>query len=646
MDMVQSASSIPITTRYTRYGREYNAVIEFTIWKGSVKPEGWLEGMLRRMSAQSLLQPYGHAEMVMLRRAIDLGQSVDFARKIFTSPARDVSRSDLFHLFDEIGSYAEKSKIAKTVQVRMLIELRGRVIQFGETGAFLEQVTKSTMRYKRQRPQRPRPRPIISDMVQPDGAYNDRAPVSALSHNSLKDLEANALRRIGADSEKVIEACISDLSFWRTMRVNLDLLSKKKLSLSKRTAEAFDSLARNSHPSRWATDEAMSVASEDRIIAYLHRIKHFQLATPQKSQQFAFYKAKDALFSIYPQLSDRGGVEPFKILFLTRRICSHELIAIFILLMFYTGWNMSGVVNLTSDHIIKTKNGYEIQGFKSKSDDDTPIVFIDKTHRGGFQALELILWNLDQLKELGRVKKDETRLWFTYSSGESLPYTHQYVGFQGALAKFCRRHGLVRFTFEQIRAQVLMGHFLSTRDPERARQVAGHKTIATTGVYIDQEFARRLNSANNLEFQRRFEATVKFKLKEEGRNHGTRPDVQFVDANLMIPVGDGTTCANPAKPPDPTYLEGEFCDGKRCHIAGGCRNQRIVLDEARLKELTLKRRYYRDSWQRLLQANGDAFHTFHVPTMFFTFALYMYVKEGPYGHALNRIEREIDNELP
>ncbi|CAB3708111.1 hypothetical protein LMG22037_03893 [Paraburkholderia phenoliruptrix] len=645
MSTVEADVSIPVMTSYRRYSREYRTVVNFTIRKASMGTDGWLEEMLRSISARSLIQPYGTSAMNLLHKAIELGQSDSRVQKIFAAPSKEIRRSDLFEMFEAVEWCAKRTELADTVQKRAIGELRARVISFGETaGLFLEQVTPSTMRVRRQKPQRSKPRPIISDLVQEDGNYNERAPISALTHETIKDLEEKALRRIDADSERIIEACISDLTFWDEIRTDLNRLARAKLDLPERTVIAFDRLTSHVHVSNWVFREVAQVSSEDCISAYLQQIEIKKLATPQKAGTFIFSAAKDPLRKLYPALEKHIERSARNVLFLLNRIHTDELAAAFLLLMFYTGWNMNGVVNLTSDRISKTDDGYEIQGFKSKTDDDTPFVYIDKTHRYGIKALELVLWNLAQLKQLGRVEENETRIWFGYSNSESEPYTHQYVGFQGILPRFCESHGIAPFSFDQIRTQVLMGHFLSTRDPERARQVAGHKTIATTGVYLDQEFAKRLNSANNLEFQRRFEATVKFKLEKDGRYRGPAPDTKFVDSNLMIPVGDGTTCANPAEPPDPSYLAGEFCDGKRCHVDGECRNQRIVLNEARLNELALKRRYYRDSWQRLLQANPDAFHAFHVPSMFFTFALYVYVKEGPYGHVLNHIEREIAND--
>jgi len=568
--------------------------------------------------------------------------TVKGARELMASESIHLGRAEISRLFELVESAAQYWEIPDSVRSKALYAFRQRVLDFGVKGVFSDLVSRETMRLKAI-PKKSYPRPIISDLLQAEGSIDERVPISALAHHSIKDLEHRALSRINLDLQKIIDACVRDLCSWEQIRQDLSKCTIASPAVSNRAREAFARSTSECATSAWVVREIAAVSAKARIELYMQHIRKKKLASLERSGKFRLFWIENAFQEIYPSFQKRFSQRCSSVMFLPDRLHTDEVFAIFMLLKVYTGWNMESLLQLTADKIIKNENGYEIQGFKSKTDDDTPSIFIDKTFRFGEKSLQLILWNLQQLKKLGRVCKNESHLWFTYSNSEYKIYTRQYVGFQKALYRFCDWHNLPRFTYEQVRTQVLMQTALSTRSLDSVRRVAGHRSLTTTGVYLDQEFARRLASANNLEFQRRLEATVKFRLTAKNHYSGPKADSRFVDITLMVPVGDGTLCTDPKKPPDLNFLDGQVCDGRRCHVDGQCANQRIVIDENRLEELVRKRRYYHTCWSRLHLENAQAFYAIHAPNMLFTLALYNYIKNGQYGHLLKYIERSIFN---
>ncbi|MCA8041838.1 hypothetical protein [Burkholderia seminalis] len=631
---------LSVSTVYRRYSRQYNSTVRFGDLPSGPLPDCWVRDLLERLAVQSVARPFGHTEIKLFKRGLDHAFAIESALPTLFAAAESITRHDICRLFELIDQAEPRPFYASEKhRERASAAFRQRVLDYGAEGKFDGTVSRETVAF-RARSTPSRPRPIVSDLIGLVGDPLARAPVDAISHSTIKELERRARDRIDFDLKKIIDACIDDMIFWRKIRSDLNGILNDSAPETDIVSRAFEASAtRGKSISNWTREVLLGLPSGDLIGGYLKRVKMNRLAHLDVAGTYSFTGAIPALRSALGVCERFKENQAYKILFLPERMHPEELISAFVLLQIYTAWNMHSLVGLTSDRIFRNDEGYEIQGFKSKTDDDAPPVFIDKSQRFGIDALDLLLWNLRNLKNLGRVAEDQTGMWFCYSSEESKRYDKQYVGFQKAIRDFCDRHGFPHFSFDQIRAQVLLAGALLVKNPEESRRIAGHKTISVTGGYLDQEFARRLNTANNLEFQRRFDNTVKFRISKDRGYEWLEHDSTLVDPDLLMPVGDGTLCANPNEPPHAEYFYGDMCDGRRCHIGEGCINRRIELDELRLEELVRKRRYYTESWQRLARENPDAFNAFHGPSMLFNMALYAFVKEGPYGHVLAYIER-------
>ena len=225
--------------------------------------------------------------------------------------------------------------------------------------------------------------------------------------------------------------------------------------------------------------------------------------------------------------------------------------------------------------------------------------------------------------------KSEGRLWLNaiYArAGRAEPM----IGWGSELAKFRADFDLPNFSLEQMRVQTLALEAVQ-RGTGSAQVSAGHRSIGTTGAYIDQLLLQRLNSSVNLEFQLRIEAEI-----IDGDNESRQWP------SLLFPVGDGSSCTDPTNPPFDEYLKKGACDGARCHSGNGCSSNKVKIDIHRVEEAVRTSFYYDSNWNRLHDQNVDAFVDRHLPNMIFNFALLEVLKRGPYGHlvrtAVGRIE--------
>lgn len=520
------------------------------------------------------------------------------------------------------------------------------VLRCAQHQVLAEEITRSSLGFRTRLTTRNESRKLISDIV---GNYDDpelNAPIGALSHSSIADLIEKAERRLEVDLESVRAACISELRACAELRA---LIAKFEAEASDLTDEdieignriVFGGETGNPRIQRWEARQAPT-----RLLGlYRKLISAHKLADVKNCSGYCFWKTSASLKAVVPKhclhlINDRKASY---VLFMPERLLSSEVLAAFVLLLTYTGWNSSSLMMIEAGSILFREGLIEIQGFKEKTDDHTPIVYLDSTHRYAAETIKLLLWHRSQLISLGFIEQTEQKLWFSWTVANG-PLKHQFVGWQETLQKLQTVYGLPKFSLEQIRPQKLVQESLRTRDPEAVRRMAGHRSLSTTGRYLDQLLTSRLNQAISLEFQRRLENTVLFRLSKQNPLFYGSTDDRYVDLRLLVPVGDGSSCIDPKAPPLDHYLNGALCSGMNCHRDGGCQNQRIVIDEDRLEELIRKREYYLRNWQRLLGKNPEAFEAYHVPSILFTFGLYDYIAAGKYRHQLLQIDRRVRDE--
>lgn len=642
--------AVSISTQHTVRSRQYFPNKVFNV---SLLPRNsWAYSFLKRLSHRSITEPASSEEIGGFRAVFAIVVKIKECRDLMGLPSEDLGRDEIRVLFQRVESIIAQQIWSLSTKKRYFAYFRKKVLQATRELDSPEAITTKSLRYSSKRASKPVPRRLISDFVNEEGSGIPPAPLGAIPHETLQELYKNAQRRVDLDLQAIVDACVKELEFWHQARKKIIELSK--MTFSEEEAKiAFGFLAKESSKSKCHRERLKNKVSPiARVGLYAKFAQESGLGRKTAAPGVSFPYLKKALFDVLgTEERYLKGTKMWQILVTPDRMLSVELIAAFVLLLCHTGWNSHSLINMTLDRI--KENGrtvdvldgqVEIQGYKSRTDDDTPSVFLDRSNRYAIEALNLLLWNIRQLRSFGIVAADEKRIWFTYTSVECEFLTGQYIGFQNALDGLINKHRLPKFSLDQIRSQVLVATQLRFRNLDQTRRVAGHVNIATTGRYLEQEIFERLNSSLNLEFQRRLEATVHFRMSEIDDCVVSKFETERVDRELLVPIGDGASCIAPSRPPDVDYLEGAFCSGAMCHQEEGCENRRLIIDADRIEEVVRKRRYYAENWKRLLGDNAESFEKYHLDRMLFTFGMYDFIQNSIYGNILLKIQKNIETE--
>ncbi len=302
------------------------------------------------------------------------------------------------------------------------------------------------------------------------------------------------------------------------------------------------------------------------------------------------------------------------------RLPNAVLTAIFLALMLHTGWNTGSVGSLTLNGIQPlVQGGYRLQGYKGKTDDDTPVVDIPPSARMVCKAVSLLLWNRSQLEKAGLIDASERRVWFGWQRDNFSNITA--FTSDKRIHAFCERNGLERFRPSEIRTLKAGLTYLPQRDLEAVRVLLGHNDLTVTDSYLRDTLFFRMNEANMLQFQRRIETTITFAQGGETLVDKRQLRLLDVDAALMLPTGDGGLCTNPfSGPPGHSMETDEPCAGLHCQTGVGCPHYRLHADEHTLEMALRTQSYYRARWFELSRSNPEAFSRIHLPRL-----LYMHV---------------------
>lgn len=308
--------------------------------------------------------------------------------------------------------------------------------------------------------------------------------------------------------------------------------------------------------------------------------------------------------------------------FVQQRLPTPVLTAIFILLLSHTGWNQGSIGSLTIENITPLpQGGYRLQGYKGKTDDDTPVSEIPRYMSAHCKAVELLLWNYRQLEQLGLIDgATEKRIWFGWQLDEFKTTTH--VVSDKRIDRFCVRHRIERFQPSELRPIKAALTYLPQRDLEAVRVLLGHVDLVTSSSYLENTLFFRLNEAMILEFQRRIEATLTYAEGGEALLIRRALPVRDVDKGLfLVPTGDGGACTNIQDGPNSTMRQDEEpCEALACHSGLGCKHYRLMVNETTIEMALRSQLYYRSRWQLLYEQNRIAFSDLHLPRM-----LYMHV---------------------
>lgn len=619
--------------------RRYPKTVQFSHGVFGLSSKGWVAEQWSVLEASSKRNPYSYAKIAAYHSILKLLARSRKARQILDLSTAEVSRKDLTQLFTLMEAELTTLTHTNNTKTRNSAYFRNVVIDCAKVLG-IQDAHRTALGFKTRFTERAKPRKLISDFVSQEADIELRAPIAALPHKGMKDLLAKAENKLGYDIQRIRDACIEELKGAAQLRESLKVFELQAANASVEERKLASRIVHNGYGNNPNARERMENLGPERLLGlYRIIITEDRLAYLTRPISPQFSKYRHLITAVLPELASFAEHSP-KALYLPERIHSRELVAILVLLLTYTAWNTHSLLNMEVGGIEINERQISIQGFKTKVGDYTPRVYLDSSQPYAREAIQLLLWNREQLIKLGFLEKTDQRLWFAWSSKwEKL--SHQYLGQQDVLSDFQQRYGLPSFSLEQIRPQRFAYDSLRTGNPELVRNIAGHQSLAQTGHYLEQIILNRLNQAINLDFQRRLESTVKFRMSSEDPRLGDRLDPRFVDERILIPIGDGASCANPWKPPDEAFLEGNLCKANHCHAGDGCPNLRIKINSSRMQELVRKRQYYLKNWSRLEANNPKAFEVMHGPAILFTLGLYDYIATGRHGHTLKEIEGEV-----
>jgi hypothetical protein len=624
---VKASDVLAVTTESKAYGSVYVNKVEFEREALGVGPDAWIWLLLQNLVAESAVAAAEHETTLVLRKAIlRLAKSAEGRRVLAQVPqhtsAADIRR--LFRLSEELSAINDTA-----IQARSRAAFRSFVFARAHVAQFAEQIDQQRVRYKPKLPTpRSQPRPLISDLHD-IADTNANTPIGALSSNTAKQLIDDFRNRVNYDLQRIREACIADMSAAAALRKRAIELRKTPIS------EEIVSLVREAMRHRHLVGKVLQkheIPSELTLICVLKVIHAEGLATSQgwnTSYSVPLKREVEAKL-----LSEICEFKSHRIIEIEYRASVEEIFAAFHLLHTYLSWNWAAVSALRADGISIDPSGTAVfQSYKSKTDDDTPVESIDLSEPGVQMAVEILLWNRNQLVKYGFYKPTDQLLWAT----RSRPTSRQRTGYFHPISRLkdlIKRHNLQNYSLEQVRNQVLFNVSLQKGGIEAARLKGGHRSYGTTERYVGNILQDRISSALNLEYSKKLEKEIRYLYR--GGNRAS------VEITLLRPIGDGSSCINPAAPPSGRSKLSVGCEGAACHLNGGCPNRRISIDDNRVEEIIRLNRHYIDNWQRLMQENPEGFVVHTIPHMAFNAALLLALQRGPYAARVMQINTRMD----
>ena len=460
---------------------------------------------------------------------------------------------------------------------------------------------------------------ISDDAVELDGKM--LPPVGAIPHQTLRELQTETERILNRPLDKIRDACSAVFQEYQSAIGKLDDLSREPLDKS--LFRYLKGFVRRGTALSKSKRLVVRKPIRDVVKAYL------AIAAQQRNfNRFTMFRGGEIEAFIKQEICQDWRQES---VFGPEIYASHVMLACLLVLQCHTKWNCNSVLELQDDWISSDEAPFEMRSYKRRTNSSTPISSVEASDHDVVWAVTFLRRRLDSLKRLGLVNWNEQRLWLNAAQRDANGVVRPYVGWGTFLKRFISRHNLPRFSLEQVRVQSLTALSVRKGGLAVAKEAAGQASIRTTGIYIDQLIAKRLNSAINLEFQRRLENEV----------NATATNSKAQRSGLLRPIGDGAYCSDPIHPPFEDYLQEGLCNGHSCHSSGGCVNRRLVVNDQSMEAALRTSIYYQRNWSRLMDENRDKFLKYHLPAMLFNFAYVEVLQKGRYGSKLRAIQRRI-----
>ncbi|MFN4350940.1 MAG: hypothetical protein ACK4F6_09035 [Hylemonella sp.] len=612
-----SPNRIFVRTKKKTYQRQYDGEVAFDLGAfAGISPE-WVEVPLIELALRSQLRREHHQRVVNLKVGLSVTSELPAWQALTKEPPSAAKLEQLVKYFTELEQHLTSRRGTPLLQDgRISAITRAFVHQTLKKKSFDDRMARIRVSFVTTLPTKSKGRLLISDHP-----IAGRGPLSAIPHESLQDLHQKVTQTLESDMDRVRQACIYELDEYERVKAMVQKASALTVPLAReseiRVALAGSYMCRRQLLQGPDTAAVLAVAlrAEAHFSSPLAKVDDKMGCTAGSWDLVRMLDPPEGYGQNIQQLANVEVAPPVRLLF-----------ACALLLQIHTGWNFSSIVDLELQGMVDVDADTWLQSIKAKTHDQTPPVVVSKNDEAVARVILLLRNRLAMLKERGWVEADESRLWLTFRSiHRHVP--QNVINWSSARHAFLARHKLPYFSGDQVRVQKLAQIATGPGGVNAAQLAAGHLAIQTTMAYVQKMLLERRNASILLEFERRFDATVRFLI-----------DKDSVDAEQRIiayPIGDGTSCVDPFHPPDDDWMKGGVCTATECHSGDGCPNRQIKIDEKRLEELCVTHKFYRENWNRMCNENEAEFNRFHLSPMLFNFALYHYIGNGPYRHLLS-----------
>ncbi|WOD18266.1 hypothetical protein [Paraburkholderia kirstenboschensis] len=649
MDSKPLPQTLVVQTVERVYGKLYKEKVRFDISALRLRQGSWMYCVLEEINAKQRRAPFRSQDMQTLRSVVNACCEDPATRAFLTMPIGLIGRREISRCFSAmelvlVNSFGERWRKPGTLYVGSNI-FRRFMVEKMPPDTFVEDVRnnwryfKTTLRSKRL------PRKTLSEDSRSEGTGHLGYPLGSTPHQTIRELRDREIERMTVDVNRLRDGCRAEMLFWREAR---DRMHK---CCAYRSTDEDSALARAFLLGGYDNNTARKIrccstaALVSSIVEAANDVSFPR--HPTKINKHNIGEIADRVINAVGVEKERmEGLRYKHVFFLTRCVHKKEMLCAFYSLLIHTRFNADALRAIRREWITKEGDIYTLKSYKQKTGQETPRVDITKENLAAYEAIELMLWNYEQMKKFGHIGKDEKKIWICWDNTRSRCLKYCFTNASRVKTILERQFGMHPFSDEQIRTHMLTLDNFKTGSVSYVKQEAGHEQEATTHHYISQ-FSTFLHSqAVNLEFQRRLDSTIKFALSTERIFFADKFSPEYVDKNLLFPIGDGTSCTNPFSPPDPAWLTGGACDAKRCHIGQGCEKNRTVITKARVREVWATCEFYSSSWHRLLNENEEAFIKYHAPSMLFNLALKQYIQSSSHWIMIKRavIDEEFGNE--
>lgn len=627
---------INIFVQTKMYSRIYESNVTVNLQDLGLSPGCWLAAILVLLAEGSRVRRELTSRVGNIIKAIAIGKNSEAFLQIASLPTENISASSLRDMFSALEEAVDRAEARDQCKYKISQEFRGFVYQKIQILGGKGDIHRHSVGYKTIFQVSRQPRKIISDF-----SDDENAPLGAIKVDDVSGIHEQIHQRLEADLERIISACGDELAWHKNARDYLHYC--KGFNPTPRELELVrKAMMIRSSRSTLANSGMFDIQVEVVISAILIVIESDRLCYLSREYKPVFDWYAPHIRSI--QAGFGLKMESAHFCMLLDRLSSNEMKAIFNLLLCHTGWNAGSLIDMELWSIDRSGGDYVFQGFKSKTGDYTPHMHMDKYYSHGKSAIDLLLWNREQLVRFELLESSSPYLWYSWSQTFEV-YEKQSIGIFINNKDFLARHNLPGYSFDQIRSQVMSRDILVANESiDGVRRKSGHLSASTTHGYLQQLIFHRLASVVNLDFQRKLEATVIWDLRQDNGNTAGDSTTELNRHIRLTPIGDGASCKSPTTAPLGFEMVDGLCRADGCHLGNGCPNRVINIDADALRALVRKRKYYLTNWHRLYLDNKHRFELIHGPALMFSFCLYDYISGSDYSWFLREIEAEVSNE--